>query len=155
MINRFEHFSFALSEISRYWHKLTSEEMEPYGLRGTHSVYVITLAQYNDGLTAPELCQLCHKDKADVSRMMSIMIKKGLVIKESAYQNKYNGVFKLTDAGLEVASHVQAKADYAVNYAGRSMTDAQRVVFYASLDSIVENLQKLSDEGIPSYDSLI
>ena len=155
MLNRFEHFSYALSEISRYWHKLTSEEMEPYGLRGTHSVYLITLAQYPDGLTAPELCHLCRKDKADVSRMMSMMIKKHLVVKESVYQNKYNGVFKLTDTGREIAEHVRAKADYAVNYAGRDMTDAQRIAFYAALDSIVDNLRQLTDEGIPPYESLI
>ena len=34
MIERFERFSFAISEISRYWHKITATEMEKYGLKG-------------------------------------------------------------------------------------------------------------------------
>ena len=32
MIERFERFSYAISEISRYWHKITSDEMERFGL---------------------------------------------------------------------------------------------------------------------------
>ena len=39
--------------------------------------------------------------KADVSRMMAIMEKKGLVIKEGTNQNLYRGVFKLTETGKE------------------------------------------------------
>lgn len=30
MVDRFERFSFAISEISRCWHKLAAEEMEKY-----------------------------------------------------------------------------------------------------------------------------
>ncbi len=33
MYQRFEQFSVALTEISRYWHKLTGEEMEKHGLK--------------------------------------------------------------------------------------------------------------------------
>ena len=155
MIDRFEHFSYAVSEISRYWHKLTADEMEQYGLRGTHCIYLVTMEKFPEGITAPELCQLCHRDKADVSRMMSIMEKKGLVIKESIYQNRYKGVFKLTPEGAEVAKHVRLKAAYAVNYAGSELTEENRKIFYESLDSIMHNLHKLDEEGIPPYESLI
>ncbi len=37
MVDRFEKFSLAISEISKYWHKLATEEMEKYGLRSSHS----------------------------------------------------------------------------------------------------------------------
>ena len=33
MVDRFERFSFAISEISRCWHKIAAEEMEAYGLK--------------------------------------------------------------------------------------------------------------------------
>ena len=67
MTDRFERFSISISEISRYWHKLASEEMEKHGLRGPHSVYLLTMQSYPDGITAPQLCELCGKDKSDVS----------------------------------------------------------------------------------------
>ena len=89
MVDRFERFSFAISEISRYWHKITAEEMEKYGLKGPHSVYLTAMYRYPDGITAPQLCELCGKDKSDVSRAMSLMERKGLVRKEGIYQNCY------------------------------------------------------------------
>ncbi|MBE6807904.1 MAG: hypothetical protein J6J30_00785 [Clostridia bacterium] len=149
MINRFERFSFAISEISRYWHKLTSEEMEKYGLKGTHSVYLLTMFRFPDGITAPRLCELCGKDKSDVSRMMSIMEKKGLVKKEGIHQNLYRGLLKLTESGKQAAEHVRKRAILAVELAGKDLTDEKREIFYDALESIVLNLRILSKEGIP------
>lgn len=149
MTDRFERFSISISEISRYWHKLASEEMEKHGLRGPHSVYLLTMQSYPDGITAPQLCELCGKDKSDVSRMMSIMEKKGLVTKEGRHQNLYGGVFKLTREGKDAADHVRKRASVAVELAGKDLSDNDREIFYRSLESITENLKKLSIEGIP------
>ena len=33
MVDRFERFSLAISEISKYWHLLAAEEMEKYSLK--------------------------------------------------------------------------------------------------------------------------
>ena len=118
MEDRFERFSVGMSEISRYWHKLTGDEMEKYGLKGTHSIYLLTMYRFPEGLTAPRLCELCAKDKADVSRMMSLMEKKGLVRKESVGKTLYGGVFKLTEEGQEAARHVSERARNAVEIAG-------------------------------------
>lgn len=149
MVERFERFSLAISEISRHWHKLTSEEMEKYGLKGTHSVYLLTMARFPDGITAPQICELCGKDKSDVSRMMSIMETKGLVTKEGIHQNLYRGVFKLTEEGRKAAEHVRERASLAVELAGKDLSEENRSIFYESLESIVSNLRELSKEGLP------
>lgn len=149
MVERFERFSLAISEISRYWHKLTTEEMERYGLKGTHSVYLLAMLRYPDGITAPKLGEMCGKDKADVSRMMSIMEKNGLVTKQGIYKNLYRGVFKLTEKGREAADFVKRRAALAVEIAGRDLTEESRAVFYSALESIADNLKKLSINGLP------
>lgn len=153
-MERFERFSFAISEISRYWHKLTAEEMEKYGLKGTHSVYLLAMYRYPDGITATQLCELCSKDKSDVSRMMSIMEKKGLVIKEGIHQNLYRGVFKLTKVGKKAARQVKSRASLAVEIAGRELNDETRTVFYQALESIVHNLRELSEKGLPDREAI-
>ena len=149
MVDRFERFSFALSEISRHWHKLATEEMEKYGLKGPHSVYLLTMNRYPEGITAPNLCALCGKDKSDVSRMMSILEKKGLVTKEGIHQKLYGGVYKLTDNGKAAAEHVSRRASIAVEIAGKDLTDEKREIFYEALESITLNLRELSKEGLP------
>lgn len=149
MVERFEKFSFLISEVSKHWHKITSDEMEKYGLKGPHSVYLITMHRYPEGVTAPQLCELCGKDKSDVSRMMSIMEKKGLVKKEGVHQNLYRGVFKLTQEGFEAAEYVAKRANLAVELAGKELSDENREIFYNALEIISTNLRQISKEGLP------
>lgn len=52
MIERFERFSYAIFEVSRCWHKIAAEEMEKYGLKGSHATYLTTLYRYSQGITA-------------------------------------------------------------------------------------------------------
>ena len=146
MINRFEHFSLAISEINRYWHKIATEELERYGLKGAHSTYLTAMARYENGITAPQLCELCGKDKADVSRMMNILMKKGLAVKEGGY----NGLFLLTETGKEAAEQVSRRAALAVELAGQDLSEENRAVFYDALDSIVEHLRQISQDGLPA-----
>ena len=146
MVERFEKFSLGISDISKSWHKLATDQMERYGLKGIHSVYLVTMGKYPEGLTASELCRLCSRDKADVSRMMSIMEKKGLVSKEST--GSYNGSFKLTSEGKKIVDYVKERACLAVIYAGRDVSDEKREIFYEVLDSFSKNLKKLAEEGL-------
>ena len=150
MVDRFERFSLAIAELSRYWHKITADEMEKYGLRGAHSVYLVTLYRHPEGVTAPRLCELCGRDKADVSRAMSLMEKNGLVVKEGIHQNLYRGVFKLTEAGFAAAEHIRQRASLAVEIAGSEITDENRAIFYEALDTILEKLRDISKEGLPT-----
>lgn len=149
MINRFERFSLAISEISRYWHKIAGEEMAKYGLKGPHSIYLIAMHHYPDGVTAPQLCEICGKDKSDVSRMISIMTSRGLVTKEGTNQKLYGGVLKLTEEGRLAAEHVCERAGLAMELAGKGLTDAQRTHLYEALELIVANLREMSSEGLP------
>ena len=152
MLNRFERFSFAMFEISRCWHKLAGEEMIRYGLKGPHAIYLVTLAQYPDGITAAQLSDLCGRDKADVSRAMSTMMEKGLVLRECG-DRIYRATLSLSDSGKAAALQVCQRAALAVEHAGKGFNDIQRQVFYSVLDTITDNLQKLSRDGLPDTDS--
>lgn len=149
MIDRFERFSLAIAEISRYWHKITADEMEQYGLRGAHSVYLVAMYRHPEGITAPRLCEICGRDKADVSRAMALMEQKGLVVKEGVHQNLYRGAFKLTEAGRTAAEHVRQRASLAVEIAGSELTDENRAIFYDALETILTKLRDISKEGLP------
>lgn len=150
MIERFEKFSFVIFEITRYWHKLASDEMAKYGLKGPHATYLTTLYRFEDGITAPQLSELCGKDKADVSRMMSIMEQKGLVIKEYVGKNMYRGLLKLTDEGRTAAEHVRERAALAVELSSKGLSDKDRETFYNALDIISTNMKGLCEDGLPS-----
>lgn len=150
MIGRFEHFTYAANELSKLLRKLAGDEMKKYGMKSPHAVYFTVLANHNEqGLTATQLCEYSGRDKADVSRMLALMEKKGFATKEGIHQHLYNGVFKLTEKGLAVADAVRSKAAKAVELAGGDLTEEVRRNFYTALDSIIANLRELSVKGIP------
>lgn len=149
MLERFERFLTAISEIDRYWHKIAGYEMQPYGLKGPHAAYLVAIHRHPEGLTAGQLCERCGRDKADVSRTMTLLEKKGLVLKEEVGASLYRGVFRLTEAGQAAAAQVCERASLAVELAGRDLTDESRAAFYTALESIVVNLRTLSEEGLP------
>lgn len=149
MIDRFERFSLAISEVSRYWHKISSDEMEKQGLKGTHSVYLLTMLRFPEGISATNLGELCGKGKSDVSRMMAIMEKKGLVFKEGVHKNCYRGVFKLTSEGIKIAELIKNRASLAVGIAGKDLSDKKREIFYEAIEIIIKNLKVLAEDGVP------
>lgn len=148
MLERFEKFSCAVSEISRYWHKIASEELGKYGLKSSHASYLTTVYRFDGDITSPKICELCGRDKSDVSRMMSILEKNGLVKKESVHQNQYAGYWKLTNEGRKVAEIINQKATLAVEKAGAGLTEENRKIFYQSLEIITNNLRQISEEGL-------
>ena len=149
MLDRFERFSFAISELSRCWRKLATDELVKYGLKGPHAIYLTTMYKYPQGITVPQLCKACGKDKSDASRMISILKKKGLVTKRVVDGSLYRGTLHLTDEGKLAAEHITIRASRAVKVAGKDLTQEERNIFYKSLDSITANLRELCKEGIP------
>ena len=149
MLNRFARFSLAIAEIDRCWHKLAAEEMAKYDLHSPHAVYLNTLYQYPEGITAARLGELCCKNKADVSRMVSILEKKGLVRRENLGANRYRAQLLLTQTGIRAAEHVRDRAAVAVELAGGGLSPEDREVFYTALEQITENLRRLGKHGLP------
>lgn len=149
MIGRFERFSYSISEISRLWHRIAGEEMKKYDLKGSYSVYFTTLYRFPAGLTAAQMVDLCSRDKADVSRAMSLLESKGLVCRIDPDGKTYRAPLALTDQGREIAQHINARAKAAVELASLGLPDEKREIFYEALELITTNLQKLSRDGIP------
>lgn len=149
MLSRFQQFSYVISEINRHIQKIERDEMIKYGCKGAFAQYLVALLSHPEGLTAARLCELCDKDKAAVSRIVTEMQEKGLVTRDIENARAYNALIRLTDEGRKAAEHVCLKARAAVKAVGSVMNDEERRVLYSLLDVIAAELQKLSTEGIP------
>lgn len=150
MITRFEQFSVIISGIYRYMQKLEREEMVKRGYKGAFAGYLATLKRFDKGLTCTELCEICDKDKAAVSRIIAEMEDKGLVEKNGTGKGSYRAKVTITEKGKDIADFVSERAHLAVSrVSGELMNDEERAALYQTLDSIYKNLQKVSKEGIP------
>lgn len=148
MIERFEQFTYSINVIYRYVLKLERDEMEKYGYRASYTLYLAIMSRFPDGITAARLSELCDRDKAGISRIVSEMEENGLITRRSNKDNFYRAKLTLTEKGREVAEFVQKKAIAAVSQAGGQISDADRKVFYECLSLIASNLRKISLEGL-------
>ena len=149
MIQRFERFLQSISEIEYSWHKIASDELADFNLKGSYAAYLTTLYQYPEGISSGKLGELCRRDKSDVSRAVSELEKRGLVRREGIGSGLYRAKLILTESGRQVSEAVREKASRAVILAGSGLTDEQRIQFQDALDLIAENLVRLSKEGLP------
>ena len=148
MISRFERFSHAISEINKCWHKIASDEMGKYGLKGPHAIYLTAMLRHPDGITAAALCEACARDKSDVSRAITEMERKGIVVRIRDGKNTYRARLTLTDEGKRAAEHIERRALLAVESGSRGLGDDRREVLYDALELIVENLHTVCEQGL-------
>lgn len=143
MIARFEQFSSSISTIYKYLQKLEKVGMEKYNLKGSHTQCIVTMLKFPDGINATELCALCGKDKASVSRSLSELDEIGYIERISKTGNAYQAKIRLTSSGVKAAELVSETIMRVVEKAGEGLSDDVRKIFYSSLDLIAENLKKI------------
>lgn len=149
MLDRFEHFSYSISNIYRHIMKIEREEMEKYGLRGSYVQYLIAMKRFPDGVTSTQLCEICDKDKAAISRVVAEMESKGIIKRENDKNNLYRAKLVLTDEGNKAANYVCERAEKAVFAAGKGLDEEDRKIFYGALAIFEANLRRISRDGIP------
>lgn len=146
MIQRFEAFTSAISDIHRDIKKIERVEMERFGLKGAYAQYLLSIYRRPEGMTAATLGRLCGKNKAAVSRILGEMEQAGLIHRGSS---SYKASLALTPQGCEAARYISQRCCDATAFAGEGLTDEARSILYAALRHIENNLQRLSQLGFP------
>ena len=149
MTTRFEHFSAAIYGIYRDILKIQRDEMTKHHLKGSYALYLTALRHNPEGVTATQLCEICDKDKAAISRVISELEEKELVTRVSSNDTFYRAKLKLTEQGALIAAQVDRAAGIAVDMATKGMSPDDRRVMYECLGLIATNLRDICKNGIP------
>ncbi len=142
-MDRFEHFTVSVFRITHYWNKIATEEMKRHGMKGSYALYLVILAGNQEGTTASRLAELTQRDKADVSRAVSLFQQNGIV--EPYGNNRYRAPIILTEEGRRLAGRIRLKADQALQAAGKGLSEEGRRNMYQALDLIADNLKGICD----------
>ena len=139
MENRFEKFSIAVLELNRYLQKIKDQEMRKFGLRSAHTMCVFYLGQHPEGLTVTQLSEICREDKAAVSRCLSQLAQRELVVSDAPRNLRaYRRI---------LAKQVDERVAEALRWGGKGLTEEQRESFYASAQIILDNLSRYQEDG--------
>ena len=145
MENRFETFTVLINRISRNIRKIKNQEMAEYGLRSAH-VSCLYYLYNSDGLTATDLCERCEEDKATISRALDYLESNGYLTCTVTSGKRYKSSLLLTDKGTEVGRKIAQKIDGVLNAINDSLTEEERVAFYASLGIISNRLDAVAQK---------
>ena len=148
MITRYELFSSSVSSLSRDIQAIERTEMAKFGLKGPHAQCLLAMLRHPMGITSAQLCDLCAKDKAAISRTIAELEQEGMVERKAKNGSMYRAALKLTAPGEEAASQVEQLARCAVEKAGECLADEERGVMYKTLALIANNLQAICSEGL-------
>lgn len=153
MVSKYELFSSSVSCMYHDIQKIERTEMLKFGLKGPHAQCLLAMSRYPEGVTSAQLCEICEKDKAAISRTVAELEQSGLVLRTERNGVRYRALLTLTDKGLEAAKAVSKKAQLAVELAGEGLDDTQREVFYRVLALIAGNLHTICREGLEKYEN--
>lgn len=148
MISKYELFSASVSSLYRDIQRIERRETAKYGMKRPHAQCLLAMSRYPEGITATQICDICEKDKAAVSRTLAELEENGLVLRTARNGSRYRALLTLTEKGKDAARTVNEKAQIAVELAGAGLDDAQREIFYAVLDVIAGNLHTICKEGL-------
>ncbi len=144
MLNRFAQFSYIISDIYRQMIKIEHDEMVKLGYKGAYTQYLIALSQYPEGLSSTQLCEICDKNKAAISRNLTEMEGHHLITREK----NYGALITLTEQGKELAEYVCKKAEQAVIEV--ALSNEQIEDMYEILNHISKRLHFISNQGLSS-----
>ena len=148
MLSKYEQFSLSISSIYHDIQRIERMEMANFGLKGPHAQCLLAMSRYPEGVTGAQLCEICDKDKAAISRTVSELEQAGLIRRTQRNGNRYRAMLTLTQQGMEAAGSVSIRAQQAVERAGAGLNDAQREVFYRVLALIAGNLHAICKDGM-------
>ena len=148
MIGRFEQFCNAISSIQHSITRIERVEMEKYGLKGPHAQCMLVMDRNPEGITAAELCTICGKDKAAISRILSELVQSGMITRLDPNGKRYRSRLYMTERGKAVAKQVDDRVHMAVSQVSALYDVESREVFVNVLDRIAVNLQELCKQGL-------
>ena len=148
MLDRYELLSSSISSMYHDIQKIERVEMAKFGLKGPHAQCMLAMSRFPEGVTSTQLCEICDKDKAAVSRTLGELEQAGMVVRDERNGSRYRALLTLTPKGVAAARAVSERAHVAVEMAGAGLDDQQRQVFYQVLNLISRNLHTICKDGL-------
>lgn len=148
MLDRYELLSSSISSMYHDIQRIERVEMAKFGLKGPHAQCMLAMSRYPQGLTSSQLCDLCDKDKAAISRTLAELEQAGMVIRDQRNGSRYRALVRLTEQGSAAAKAVSQRALVAVEQAGIGLEDEKRHIFYQVLTLIADNLHTICKDGL-------
>ncbi len=145
MEERFRTFTTLITSIYRSIRRIKAEEMAEFDLKSPHvsSIYYLYRAET---LTSAELSEISGEDKANISRIVVFLEKRGYLTRDSDGHKRYKSPLSLTAQGREIGKRIADKIDRVLSEASKGLSEEARTEFYRCLALLEKNLTGICDQ---------
>lgn len=140
----FEAFSGLIGNATKSLERLKARGMGEYGLSGTYTLCLRQLYENESGLTRTNLAQRCGVDRAQITRVISELIAKELVVELGSGSN-YRKKCILTEKGRTVTAEVNELVQKIQDFVSGDIPKERLAIFYEILAQICENLRRAEE----------
>ena len=134
---RFSPFVLFIERISKNIKRIADIKMEPYGLRSSHVMCILQLANNEGGLSSTALADACGVDKAFVSRITAELMDKKYIMKDEENAiGKYKTKLILTDSGKELHKIIVGILEECFLTVDARLTQKKLEIFYDVLEKV-------------------
>ena len=134
----------------RHFKKIMRQMNEPirkkYDLKQVELEVLYFIAVYN-GLAAMNVCMELFLNKAQVSRAIDILEKRGLVVASKNQSDKRSVTYETTEAARPIVLAVDANEHYIESSLLRGFTLAEFEAFNGFIERIDENMERMLKEA--------
>ncbi len=131
---------------------MKADAMAEYDLKSSHLCCIYYL---RDGIarTAAQLARLADEDKANISRALGELEKRGLIIRERSEKGRLKRTVVLTGEGKEVAEFLEERIESTLIAVSDRIPEGEREIMYRTLATIDGRLRALSESPIEYKES--
>ncbi len=145
MENRYEKFSYLITDINRSLQRIKNLEMKELGLKGKQVQVMYYLYRHSEGCSLSQLSKLCGEDKGAISRTVKELYSLKYLSTEGD-NGKYKNPIKLTILGREIGEIIADKIEILLNKGSMGIKKEDREDFYSNLEIISKNLQEICNK---------
>ena len=144
MQERFQRFTSLISSIGRSIYRIKTEAMAEYELKSSHLACIYYL-KVGVARTAAQLAKLSEEDKANVSRTLGELEKRGLITRELGSRGRPKRTITLTNEGDEIGEFLVEHIENIFTIVSDGIDAREREAMYHALTVIDDKLRTLSE----------
>lgn len=142
--DRLDQFMNMTTSAARSITRIKHKRMSKFGLGSTHTTCMRRLYTAENGLTRTQLASQCDLDKAQITRIISELSKKGCIVEESKGSGYRKRIF-LTDEGREITKEIFKVTLELNEYVSGNILQEDIDHFYTVFEKICSGLKQAEE----------
>ncbi|WP_336765924.1 MarR family winged helix-turn-helix transcriptional regulator [Paenibacillus sp. USHLN196] len=139
-----EAIGFAMTKTLRNMNVLFNHEFKQYGITSEQWILLKSLEE-KDGISIKDLTHSVEKDQANVTRILDLLARKGLVKRCNNPNDKRSSLVFLTGEGSQLTKHLIPLDEKVQEFALEGLSEEELLQFKKLLSQINQNVRQYLD----------